>query len=256
MNRSGLGWAGAAADRFRVWNEDWEVSLDDAGRHRLRAASGDIAIELTLDPGKPMVAHGEHGYSRKGAEPGNATHYYSLTRMRTSGRLRVGGATHEVRGQSWMDHEFGTSLLEPGQAGWDWFSMQFDDGREVMLFRMRRRDGRPDPHSSGTVVDRAGRADVLPAASLRFVPGRTWRSPASEATYPVSWRIEIPERDAVFEVTTPVDAQELLTGGSTGVTYWEGTIDVEGRLDGQPVRGRGYLEMTGYTGRPMGEVLR
>jgi predicted secreted hydrolase len=256
FNRAGVGWAGAAVDGYRVWNEGWEAGLDDTGRHRLRASADDLGVDLVLEPGKPMVAHGDQGYSRKGSQTGNASHYYSLTRMPTSGRLRIGGETHEVRGLSWMDHEFGTSFLEPGQAGWDWFSFQFEDGREAMLFRMRRADGSVDPHSSGTLVDAAGRATVLPAGAMRFVQGRTWRSPASGAAYPVEWRIEVPARDAVLEVTTPVDAQELRTVASTGVTYWEGTVEVRGRLDGRPVRGRGYLEMTGYTGRPMGEVLR
>jgi len=256
FSRAGVGWAGAASDRFRVWNEGWEAGLDAEERHRLRAEAGDLGLDLRLEPGKPMVSHGERGFSRKGGEPGNASHYYSLTRMPTSGRLRIGGEAYEVRGLSWMDHEFGTSFLEPGQAGWDWFSLQFEDGRDLMLFRMRRADGSLDPHSSGTLVDAAGRVTTLPAGAMRFVPGRTWRSPASGAAYPVEWRIEVPAHDAVLEITTPVDAQELRTEASTGVTYWEGTLEVRGRLDGRAVRGRGYLEMTGYTGRPMGEVLR
>ena len=137
VNRAGVGWAGAATDVYRVWNEDWEGRLDPStGRHVLRAAEGGLGVELELEPGKAPVRHGRDGYSQKGTDAGNASHYYSLTRMPTRGTLTIDGRTVAVEGLSWMDHEFGTSFLESGQRGWDWFSIQFDDGTELMIFQL------------------------------------------------------------------------------------------------------------------------
>ena len=259
LNRAGIGWAGASTETLHVWNDGWAVTLDESDRRiqRLAAASDDggFAIDLRLDPAGPPVLHGVNGFSQKGAEVGNASHYYSLTRLRTTGRLVVGGETLDVEGLSWMDHEFGTSFLEPAQAGWDWFSIQLDDGTDLMVYVMRRMDGARDPRSSGTLVSQNG-VSHLRVDDYRLTPGRRWTSPSSGAAYPVTWRIESPPHGLELEVTAAVDAQELETGQSTGVTYWEGAIDVGGTRDGAPVAGSGYLEMTGYAGAPMSTVLR
>ena len=240
-----------------MWNEGWRVSLEGA-THRLRAreAPAGFGIDLQLTPAKPAVAHGADGYSRKGAQPGNASHYYSLTRLETRGQVVVDGRAVEVEGLSWMDHEFGTSFLEPSQQGWDWFSLQFDDRTELMVYVLRRRDGSVDPHSAGTLVDAQGRTTGLDAREFRLVPGRMWSSPASGADYPVEWRIEVPAAGLMLTVRAAVDNQELRTGESTGVTYWEGVVTATGTRAGRPLQGRGYLEMTGYAGPPMSEVLR
>lgn len=258
LNRAGIGWAGASTETLHVWNDGWSVTLDehDGRVHQLAASDdGGLAIDLRLDPAGPPVLHGVNGFSQKGAEVGNASHYYSLTRMRTTGSLLVDGEDVEVQGLSWMDHEFGTSFLEPAQAGWDWFSIQLDDGTDLMVYVMRRIDGARDPQSSGTLVlpDRVSRLQV---EDYRLTPGRRWTSPGSGAAYPVNWRIEIPPHGLDLEVTAAVDAQELETGRSTGVTYWEGAIDVRGARAGVAVTGSGYLEMTGYAGPPMSTVLR
>ena len=163
--------------------------------------------------------------------------------------------TFDVSGASWMDHEFGSSFLEPAQAGWDWFSIQLDDGTDLMLYTMRRVDGSADPWSSGTVVTPAG-VTRLRAGDYRLVPGRRWTSPDSGGSYPVAWRIVIPSLDVDLQAEAAVDAQELRTGRSTGVTYWEGAIDVRGTRGGTAATGRGYLEMTGYAGPPLSRVLR
>ena len=152
LERGGIGWAVARTGTLEVWNGDWQVELVEE-RHRLVAFDREFGVELSLDPGKPPVLHGEAGLSQKGETPGNASHYYSLTRMPTTGRLLIDGDEVEVFGTSWMDHEFGTSFLEPGQVGWDWFSLQLDDGSDVMLFQLRRNDGRaPFTCTHGTVA--------------------------------------------------------------------------------------------------------
>ena len=254
LTRGGPGLAGAAADRYHVWNEDWTASLDENGRHVLRAAGDKAGIDLTLEPGKPPAINGINGISQKGAQAGNASHYYSLTRMPTRGSITVDGERVEVSGNSWMDHEFGTSFLEPGQRGWDWLSIQLSDGRDLMLYQLRRGDGSRDPRSSGTLVGTDGRTTHLAAKDFSLTPGgRTFRS-ANGAVYPIEWTVAIPSRKIDLQVTTPLDNQELDLGRSTGVAYWEGAIDVSGRSAGVVVNGRGYLEMTGYKGS-LGRVL-
>ncbi len=256
LNRGGIGWAGADSAAYRVWNEDWQVSLDATGRHILAAktAEGDIGVDLQLDPGKAPAVHGRDGISQKGSQPGNATHYYSLTRMPTHGTLRVAGTDVRVEGLSWMDHEFGTSLLEPSQVGWDWFSMQFNDGSDLMVFRLRKSDGSVDSHSSGTVIEADGTATALRAGEFTLSPSHAWRSPAG-ADYPLEWQVTIPSRDLALTARAAVTDQELRMEGSTGVTYWEGAIDIVGTRRGKPLLGRGYLEMTGYAGVGLGRLF-
>jgi predicted secreted hydrolase len=255
LNRGGPGIAGAATDRYHVWNDDWVVQLDPQGRHAIRLLEGGLGVELTLDEGRPPTIKGRNGISQKGARDGNASHYYSLTRMPTRGTIVLDGERIAVTGQSWMDREFGTRFLEPDQQGWDWFSIQLSDGSDVMIYRLRRGDGSPDPHSSGTITRADGR--VVPLTSRDFsiaATGPVFRSPTSGAVYPIGWRLEIPGEQIALTVTTPLADQELNTTATTGVTYWEGVIDVAGDLRGRRVTGRGYLEMTGYAGS-MGRVL-
>ena len=254
LDRGGVGWAGAREGTLEVWNGDWRAELVGE-RHRLTAFDQDFGLELALDPGKPPVLHGEGGLSQKGETPGNASYYYSLTRMPTTGRLTIDGTEVEVAGTSWMDHEFGTSFLEPGQVGWDWFSLQLDDGSEVMLFQLRRNDG-GSPRLAGTWVMPDGTTRAIQPDDIRLRPGRQWESPTSGAAYPVEWTITLDGPRAQLDVVSALDAQELHTDESTGVTYWEGAVDVSGTVDGNVAVGRGYLEMTGYVGRPMSEFFR
>jgi predicted secreted hydrolase len=257
MNRAGPGWAGALTQSYRVWNDDWEATLSGPRTHRLRASTPAFGVDLTLDEGRPPALNGDHGYSQKGSAPGNASYYYSLTRMPTRGAITIDGRSIAVTGASWMDHEFGTNFLEVAQVGWDWFSIQLADGRDLMIFQLRRADGSIDPHSSGTLVEADGRQTSITAASrFTLTPGRLWTSDASHARYPVAWHVTVPSARIDLDVTAALDAQELHTEHSTGVTYWEGAIDVRGQSTGRAVTGRGYLEMTGYAGRAMSEYMR
>ena len=255
-NRAGPGWAGADTGRYRVWNEDWKAELEGSV-HRLQAKDPRFAIDLRLSQTRPAALHGDHGYSLKGSSPGNATHYYSLTRMPTAGTITLDGRPIEVTGLSWMDHEFGTSALEPSQVGWDWFSIQLEDGRDLMLFQLRGADGSIDPHSSGTLVHPDGTTTALMLArGFRLEPGRTWTSPVSGARYPTHWTIQLPQLATTLSVSAALENQELHTERSTGVTYWEGAVEVVGTEGGTRIKGRGYLEMTGYAGRAMGSIMR
>lgn len=255
LNRAGPGIAGAATDRYSVWNDDWTAARTNDGRHAIEMPGQTIGLDLILDEGRPPTINGQDGISQKGASAGNASHYYSLTRMPTRGAIVIDGERIDVSGQSWMDREFGTSFLEPEQQGWDWFALQLSDGSDLMIYQLRRRDGSRDGHSSGTLTRPDGRVVALTSADFTLTPtGPTFRSGNTGATYPLDWRIEIPRESVAVTVSTPLANQELDATASTGVAYWEGMVDVAGTTRAGRITGRGYLEMTGYAGS-MGRFL-
>ncbi|HKS94994.1 MAG TPA: lipocalin family protein, partial [Terriglobia bacterium] len=169
-----------------------------------------------------------------------------LMRLATNGEIVLDGKVYQVEGLSWMDHEFFSQLLDKDQVGWDWFSFEFQDGTELMLYQLRRRDGTVDPYSAGTYVDARGRARHLRAADFKLDPGRTWTSLATHATYPVVWRVDAPSLGLTLEVTTPLETQEFVSGTRFAPSYWEGAIRAQGTKLGSTAAGEGYLEMTGY----------
>ncbi len=251
LSRAGLGKAGAEESRLRVWIDDWRAEAETApsGVHRLSAREGGLALTLTLHPTKPLVVHGLNGVSRKGEGKDEATHYYSFTRLATSGRLTIENEHFDVAGTSWMDHEFGSSDLGKDLIGWDWFSVQLEDESELMLYRLRRRDGSSDPESSGTAVFTDGRTRHLTITDVRIESSGTWTSPESKAVYPSKWRIEIPSLELALNIVPLLEDQELRTTRSTQITYWEGAVAVTGTKQGRSVKGHGYVELTGYAER-------
>jgi predicted secreted hydrolase len=247
MSRGGLGVAGAATDSLRVWNGNWRLEGRQGPEH-LRAEAEGLSLELALSALKPPVIHGREGVSRKGAGVGHASHYYSLTRLATKGTLKLDGQAFQVDGSSWMDHEFSSDQLGPDQVGWDWFSVQLDDGSDLMLYVMRLKDGSIDPASSGTLIDPSGRATHLRLSEFRVEPLGSWRSPRSGATYPSGWRLTLPRHGIRLEIMPELKDQELLTRQSR-ITYWEGACRVSGRHNGREVKGQAFVELTGYAGR-------
>jgi predicted secreted hydrolase len=251
LSREGLGKAGAETDRLHVWIDRWSVSTEEQApeRQRLLAATDDFAIDLQVIPRKTPVLHGRQGISRKGAAPEQASHYYSLTRLATTGQIRVGTETFGVTGLSWMDHEFGSADLGQDIVGWDWFSVQLSDSTELMWYALRRADGSADPVSSGTLVMADGQTQPLTAQDLTIESLAHWTSPRSQARYPQRWRVSAPSLGLDLDVRSLLADQELNTAHSTRVTYWEGAVSVTGQAHGVPVTGRGYVELTGYAGR-------
>jgi predicted secreted hydrolase len=243
FSRAALGLAGAQTHPFRVWLEEWSVEGQGsvAPPMRLRAAEDDVAIDLLLDSAKPPVLQGNQGLSQKSAETGNASYYYSLTRMPTRGTIRVGNERFEVSGLSWMDREWSTSALAKDQVGWDWFALQLSDGREVMFYRLRRRDGSVDPVSAGTLVTAQGEVRRLSNDDVHIEILDRWES-RSGVRYPSRWRLRIPQQGLELTITPYLADQEL----NLSVHYWEGAVRIEGTSRGQPIQGSGYTELTGY----------
>ncbi|MCY1082295.1 lipocalin-like domain-containing protein [Archangium lansingense] len=248
FSREALGLSGARAEPFRVWLEDWsaEATGDEALPLRLTAQGKDVSLSLVLEAGKPLVLQGDRGLSQKGPEPGNASYYYSLTRMPTRGQVTVDGRAYEVTGQSWMDREWSSSALGQEQVGWDWFSLQLSDGSELMVYQLRRRDGTADPFSAGTLVPAQGEPVRLSLEDLRLEVTDTWKSPHSGVEYPARWRLAVPSRGLTLDITPALADQEL----PVTVRYWEGSVRFSGTHAGQPVQGRGYVELTGYGDTP------
>ncbi|MBI4458612.1 MAG: carotenoid 1,2-hydratase [Acidobacteria bacterium] len=255
LRRAGVELAGADWGPGRIWNGGWVAELRGQAWH-LQAADGDTELRLELRPLKPPMIQGKHGVSQKAPGEGNASHYYSLTRLETSGELKVGGTSYAVSGLSWMDHEFATSQLEADQTGWDWISLQMEDGTEWMFYQFRRGSGKRDPYSSGSFVDASGRTVVLNSEDFQMEPLAQWTSPHSGARYPIRWRVRVPRHGFSVEVEAAMPDQELLTKETTGVIYWEGSITARGQQKGKSVHGRGYLEMTGYAGRLPGAIAK
>lgn len=242
--------AQAATDELDVRLDDWSLVREPASGpgevEELVLEAGDpargFAFDFRLRPEKPLVLHGERGYSRKGADPGNASAYVSWTRLALTGTLRLDGSERTVRGSAWYDHEFGSTILADGAVGWDWFSVQLEDGRDLMVFELRDASGAALEASAGTLIERDGTPRPLSRAEFRLSPSARWTSPRSGATYPSAWTLALP--GAALELTlTPLVPDCELGSAMTAVTYWEGPIAVGGTVPGQ-----GYAELTGYSG--------
>lgn len=245
FSRAALGLAGAQAAPFRVWLEDWSLQgrADDAFPLRLQAREQEFGLDLILESVKPLVLQGDQGLSQKSDEPGNASYYYSATRLRTQGTLTITKRRFTVSGFSWLDREWSTSALGPEQSGWDWFALQLDDGRDLMLYRLRLKSGGIDRHSSGVLVDAKGATRRLSHDQMEFTELKRWTSPATGKRYPIHWRVRIPTENLELTVIPQLEDQEM----RNSVHYWEGAVTVTGRAGTKPIDGRGYLEMTGYS---------
>lgn len=249
-SREALGLAGArAASRgggaaFDAWVESWSMRAD-GDDVRLKAESDGVAVDLRLRPLRGASLQGDRGLSHKSVDPANASYYYSVSRLETTGTVTVNGRAVNVAGLSWLDREWSTSALSKDEVGWDWFSLQLSDGRDIMIYRMRRRDGGLDPNSSGSVMT-DGRTRSLRLAEVEVEALSSWKSPSSGAVYPASWRVRIPSEGLDLRVEPWLPDQELR--GS--FRYWEGAVRVRSE-DGR-VRGNGYVELTGYADAPSG----
>jgi predicted secreted hydrolase len=256
FTRGANGLAGGEAEPLRIWLDDWGLTggggaaPEDPGAGsvfplRVRAREGGVAVDLSLVPTRPHVLQGDRGLSQKGPEPGNASFYYSFTRLRAEGTVEVDGRVHRVAGLAWLDREWSTSALSEGQEGWDWFALHLSDGRDLMVYRLRGPGGSTDPLSEGVVVAPDGVSRRLSRDDFQVTVTDTWTSPLDGTAYPSGWEVVVPGEGLRLGITPVLRDQEL----NVAVRYWEGAVDVI-ELDpesGAPgVSGRGYVELTGY----------
>ncbi len=249
ISRAGPGLAGASEAEMNVWILDWSAVMVNSVI-TLNAEDNGMCLKLELSPRKPLVFHGQNGLSTKGAGVGQASYYTSFTDLETRGTVKphTDAPSATVQGTSWFDQEFGSNQLSEDQVGWDWFSLHLSDGRDVMVYLLRRKDGSPDLASSGTLVEPDGSSHHLDLADITLSTLATWKSPHSDGVYPSQWRLTIPTRNVSLEIASLVHDQELNTAGSVSVTYWEGAVAGTGTSKGNAVTCEGYVEMTGYAG--------
>lgn len=264
LNRQGWD-AGARVGDLELWNGNWSLkrlsglgSLEDGGSMRLMGGvRSEAAVDLVLETAKPAVRFGRDGVSRKGDEPAAVSLYVTFPRLKARGLLRIDGRDLEVTGSLWMDHEVSSSQLGREQVGWDWVSVQFDDGRELMAYVLRKPDGSPDQHSTLAWIETDGRVTHRYAGEFEWEPGGIWESPETGGRYPIRPRFGSIDptsgKERRFFLRPVMEAQEM-TGGLGGVAYWEGACDVLDEAGGEV--GRAYLELTGYTGDDLQKRLR
>lgn len=241
FSRGAAGLAGAEAAPYRVWIEDWAIGGDRDQVH-LSAKGDQVEIDLNLEQTRPPVLQGDRGLSVKGPEPGNASYYYSIVQQPTQGTVTIGDKTLNVTGTSWTDHEYSTSALSPGTAGWDWFSLQFDDQTALMIYALRQQDGTPSEFSKGTFIDRDGTINTLNQEDWHLDVLSHWKSPQSKAIYPSAWKISIPKLDLTVQGEPFMANQEL----NLSTVYWEGAVHFSGTHQNQSINAKGYTELTGY----------
>ena len=242
LNRESPFTASSSAEVLDVFNEGWSATTMPDGAWHITAFNGGDSVDLVMRSRKAPAIHGENGVSVKAEGVGYASHYYSMTRLDVTGSVN----RQSCRGLAWMDHEFGSAKLRENQQGWDWFSIQFDNDSELMLYQIRRSDGTPDVTSSGSLVTSDGTVIHIRQDQMRIEPAGRWHSSRSGATYPMGWRVSVPAFGIAVTLNPAMRNQELVTRASTNVTYWEGAVDVSGSFGNVVVSGAGYVEMTGY----------
>jgi len=249
MSRAGPGLADALTENLKVWLFNWRANMQ-RNTILLEAQNTDMQLTLELTLQKPVVFHGDRGFSKKGAGRGQASYYTSFTDLKTTGSIktRSSGARIQVNGTSWFDHEFGSAQLAQDQEGWDWFGLHLSDGRELMIYLLRKTDKTLNVESSGTIVEPDGTSQHLKLSDISVAMLDTWKSSRSGGSYPCRWRITIPSEQIDITVAPLVADQELDTRQTTGIIYWEGAVAGQGTSAGRQVACEGYVELTGYAG--------
>jgi predicted secreted hydrolase len=236
-SRGALGLAGAQTTPLRVWVENWSVEAPDAAAPwKLHAAAQGYELRVDAQALSAPVLNGEAGLSRKSSDSSAASYYYSIPRMALRGQLVRDGRAFEVKGEAWLDREWGSGALSASQAGWDWFALQLDDGSALMFYSLRHRDGTQDAASAGTWIAPDGAVRHLTSKDVRIAVLDHWTSPRG-GRYPARWRVEIPQLMLDAEVRPLLADQEL----QTNPRYWEGAVAVTGDR-----AGKGYVELVGY----------
>lgn len=234
---------GTSTQGINVHVGDWAIQGLN-GRDHLVAGMSNYGIDLSLQGLKPATLHNGNGLITYGL--GGFSYYYSRTRMSVTGTVQDHNQALHVTGQAWMDHQWG-NFLTLGGGGWDWFSLQLNNNTEIMLYFIRDATGKVISTYVG-YIDANAKDTLIPGSAVQSTVLGTWTSPKTGATYPSGWRLAIkdPHLQASLTVTPLLKDQELVVLQSTGNTYWEGAVSVQGQSGDQALSGEGYVELTGY----------
>ncbi|MGI8670684.1 MAG: lipocalin family protein [Aridibacter sp.] len=238
--------ASASEKHFHLRLGDWSLR-ESGGNHILRASIGkDITFEATLKPKKKPILNGKSKDGVSYKDKGEASRYFSYTRMEMDGDIIWNGETEHFTGAAWMDREFGTWTPTENQKGWDWFSIQLDDETELMCYQLRNSTNGISDYSSGVFIEKNGEYTPLEHKDFSIEPTGFWKSPRTKATYPSTWKIKVPKFDLDLTVKPVIQDQELDTRGTTMIIYWEGACEVTGKSGENDVKGNAYVELVGY----------
>ena len=243
FSREALKLAGSQTHPFKVWLLDWSLNSKNEQFFplKLNAKQENVEINLNFDSIKPHILQGDRGLSKKSATPGNASYYYSYTRLKTHGAITINDETFSVIGNSWLDREWSTSALEKNQLGWDWFSLQLSNGQEIMFYQLRNKNGQIDQASSGSYINEDGKATKLSQDQVLIKPLTFWKSP-SGTEYPSTWNFSIPSKNIKLHIKPHIENQEI----DLSVRYWEGAVGITGDINSNNITGNGYVELSGY----------
>lgn len=253
--RATFGEAGFGVPPGRLaWLEDWSLEADPSGSLHLQASQCsekdpslvERGVDLKLTSERPALVHGKQGVSPKSSKADHSSHYYSLTRLHAEGSVTVNGKVRAVKGMVWFDHEWATNSLDPDEAGWDWSGLHLSNGDDLMIFRIRDRQGKT-VFTAGTLRNASGRIIDLPDLSIE--PKGMWKSPHTKGNYPAALEVRIPSENITLNMTPRLEDQELLL---PPFAYWEGAVRASGTKGVMAITGDGYLELTGYGGQIMG----
>ncbi|MEZ6093207.1 MAG: lipocalin family protein [Pirellulaceae bacterium] len=233
----------ANASKFSVGLGKWSVE-HNGDSHQLNVAMPDCSLELQLSPSKAAVLHGQAGHYLRNMN--QQAFHLSYSRMKASGTLTQNGIQQTVSGNAWMDREFGVCNFDRDLLGWDWFAIQLDDNRELMLYRVFDENGNFNGHQILELIDTNGKVKEFKAADFKLQVLDSWTSNKTKTQYPNRWRLTIPELDISLSVKPMLPHQELDTRGSTSIIYWEGDCEVTGSESGKAISGNAFVELVGY----------
>jgi predicted secreted hydrolase len=242
LSRAALGLAGAAAEPVRVWVEDWSLEAGPDGRLRLQAGTAEARLALELEPVKAALDETGIELAGPGDGPGGGFHFYLMPRLALSGMLTLEGEGHRVDGLGWVERAWGEVPVSRGQVALDRFALQLEDGRDLLCLQLRRVDASGTPVPSCLVIDAGGTATTFRRREIALEPGGVWRSPTDGTGYPLDWRLALPAIALDLSLRAVVEDQEL----SGPLRAWRGAVTVQGSDAGEPVTGRGFVDVAGY----------
>jgi predicted secreted hydrolase len=242
VQRTGFGLVEASTSDTDLRLDRWRLRRDvPSGAYLGSVPARGFDLAFSAQPTQPLILQGSDGFSQKGPHPAQASHYYSQPQLDVQATLGIDGDKRSYRGRGWLDHEWSSSVLDPGAAGWDWLGMNLDDGTALTAFQIRPREPGPPLHTYASLRPAGGALQTYGGSAVEFQRASTWKSPRTQAVYPVAQRLRVAERE--FLTRPLMTDQELDSRTSTGAVYWEGASEL---LEGDRRVGRGYLEMTGY----------
>ena len=219
----------------------WEMQ-GDGQSYNLEFDLEGYSLDLEAVAVRPPTLH--HGVGLVSLGPAGDTFYYSRTRLDLTGRITVNGQQSPITGVAWMDHQWGDEISQ--RVGWDWASVQLDDGSDLMVVMVWDPSDRTPFAGYGTLVSPDGSVLTLEQDDVSITSSEVWTSPVTGIEYPSGWTLTIPSLDLRLDLEPVLVDSEFAGSRYTPAVYWEGEVRISGTRNGQTVGGRGFVELVGY----------